>query len=165
MMVPATLTLDQIDDGDLRRLLARFDLAMNRIAPHLAIPGSFWGEPEAGVIGLTVHARDDTPLHSILHESCHIICMDRERRLSLRRDAGGDDIEEAAVCYLQIILADELPSVGRDRLMSDMDDWGYSFRLGSAACWFASDSDDAQDWLRGHGLLDATGRPAYCCRM
>ncbi len=26
----------------------------------------------------------------------------------------------------------------------DMDEWGYSFRLGSAANWFAEDAEDAR---------------------
>ncbi|NIS90685.1 MAG: hypothetical protein GTN98_11520, partial [Woeseiaceae bacterium] len=48
--------------------------------------------------------RSDTPVHSLLHETCHIICMSRERRAELETDAGGDDLEEAAVCYLQVLL-------------------------------------------------------------
>jgi len=46
----------------------------------------------------------------------------------------------------------------------DMDDWGYSFRLGSAAAWFQSDADDARRWLLDRGILDADGRPTYACR-
>ena len=49
-----------------------------------------------------------------------------------RRDAGGDDAEENAVCYLQILWADALPGFGRERMFLDMDAWGYTFRLGSA---------------------------------
>ena len=68
----------------------------------------------------------------LLHEACHYICMAPERRAGFDRDAGGDDLEESAVCYLQVLLADELPGVGRERLCADMDAWGYSFRLGNA---------------------------------
>jgi hypothetical protein len=89
----------------------------------------------------------------MLHEACHVICMDDERRQCLHRDAGGDDLEEAGVCYLQILLADHLPGVGRDRLMQDMDAWGYSFRLGSTRAWFESDAGDARTWLIDHGLV------------
>lgn len=155
---------DDFDDVALRKLLDRYSLALVRVPEHEAIPGSFWGEPEAGIIGKTVFFRGDTPLHSILHECCHIICMDPERRRNLDRDAGGDDMEEAAVCYLQIVLADELPDVGCRRLMDAMDAWGYSFRLGSARSWFASDADDARDWLARHRLLDHDGRPSFRCR-
>lgn len=129
-----------------------------------AIPGSFWGEPEAGIIGNAVYLRPDTPVHSMLHECCHIVCMDGERRRNLDRDAGGDDLEESAVCYLQIVLADELPEVGRERLMRDMDAWGYSFRLGSTACWFEQDADDAATWLTGHGLLTRSLEPTFRLR-
>ena len=52
-------------------------------------------------------------MHSVLHEASHYICMSPARRAQLDRDAGGDELEEAAVCYLQILLADELPAVGR----------------------------------------------------
>ena len=106
------------------------------MAPAAAIPGSYWGESEAGLRGQWLYARGDTPLHSILHEAAHYVCMTPERRASLDRDAGGDDAEECAVCYLQLLLADVVPSLGRERLFSDMDRWGYSFRLGAARAWF-----------------------------
>jgi hypothetical protein len=61
------------------------------------------------------------------------------------------------VCYLQILLADALPAVGRDRLMQDMDEWGYSFRLGSTRAWFETDAEDAQQWLQRHGVIRADG--------
>jgi hypothetical protein len=68
------------------------------------------------------------------------------------------------VCYLQLLLAQTLPNVGRERMCQDMDDWGYSFRLGSAAAWFATDAEDARAWLIRHGLLDPQGELTYACR-
>ncbi len=158
------LTLDDTEPAVLEALLGRFAIALHRVPDRQSIPGSFWGEPEAGVIRNTVFARADTPVHSILHEACHIICMDERRRESLERDAGGDDLEEAAVCYLQVLLADRIATVGSARLMADMDAWGYSFRLGSTSRWFREDAADASAWLRREGLLDDAGRPAYRCR-
>jgi hypothetical protein len=67
--------------------------------------------------------------------------MNASRRASLLRDAGGDDAEESAVCYLQILLTDWLPGMGRARMLLDMDHWGYSFRLGSTRAWFENDSE------------------------
>jgi hypothetical protein len=84
--------------------------------------------------------------------------MTPERRAGLDRDAGGDDAEESAVCYLQVVLADELPGIGRERLFADMDAWGYSFRLGSTRAWFDADALDAQVWLREHGIIDEHDR-------
>jgi hypothetical protein len=134
------------------------------VAPEEIIPGSYWGEREAGLIGATLYARLDTPLHSVLHESAHFICMTPERRAGLDTDAGGDDAEESAVCYLQVVLAQTLPNVSRERMCRDMDAWGYSFRLSSAAAWFADDAEDARDWLIRHGLLDLQGGLTYDCR-
>jgi hypothetical protein len=139
-------------------------LELQLVAPNEVIPGSYWGEREAGLMGSKIFARLDTPLHSVLHESAHFICMTPERRAGLHTDAGGDHAEENAVCYLQIILADSLPNVGRQRMCRDMDDWGYSFRLGGAAAWFAEDAEDARAWLIHHGLLDPQGRVTYTCR-
>jgi hypothetical protein len=141
----------------LERLLAGYGLDIVRVPGGADIPGSYWGESEAGLIGARLYVRDDTPLHSALHEACHFICMDDTRRAALERDAGGDYDEENAVCYLQILLADLLPGVGRTQLCHDMDEWGYTFRLGSASAWFEQDAGDARAWLQRRGLIDAAG--------
>lgn len=145
-------------------LLARFGLELVLLPRSAPIIGSYWGEPEAGISGHRVYARPDTPVHSLLHETCHAICMTGDRRASLHTDAGGDDLEESAVCYLQIVLAGFLPGAGRQRLMRDMDTWGYSFRLGSTATWFAQDAFDARDWLENNGLLTPDGKPTWILR-
>lgn len=147
------------------KLLQKYALNFERVAGDAPIPGSFWGAPEAGIMGATVFARDDTPVHSILHETGHIICMCEERRVSLTGNAGSDDLEESAVCYLQVVLGDYLPGVGRERLMRDMDDWGYCFRLGSTATWFSKDADDARQWLRGQSLLGTDDTPRWTLRQ
>jgi hypothetical protein len=139
-------------------LLQRFGLDRVLVAQQEDIPGSYWGEREAGLIADRLYARLDTPVHSVLHETSHYVCMTPERRAGLERDAGGDDLEESAVCYLQILLADELPRLGRERLCADMDAWGYSFRLGSVRAWFETDAADARDWLRAHALIDEHDR-------
>ena len=133
-------------------------------AQEKAITGSFWGDSEAGIVANNVYVRADTPIHSLLHETCHTICMDAARRSGLDRDAGGDDLEEAAVCYLQILLAEHIPGVGGNRLMRDMDAWGYSFRLGSTGAWFASDAEDAAAWLLEEGLINVDGMPTFKLR-
>jgi hypothetical protein len=140
------------------RLLARYGLELVLVPDGEPIPGSYWGESEAGLKGDCLYARRDTPVHSVLHEASHYICMTAQRRAQLDRDAGGDDLEESAVCYLQILLADELPMVGRETLFSDMDAWGYSFRLGSSRAWFDEDAEDARQWLREHEVVDSHDR-------
>ena len=147
------LTLADIDIDSARALLARRDLALISVCADAAIPGSYWGVPEAGVIGATVYARADTPVHSLLHEACHLIVAPAAKRASIHTDASDSQAEEDATCYLQIVLADELAGVGRDRLMTDMDRWGYSFRLGSAHAWFDRDAEDARAWLAQRALL------------
>jgi len=152
------IRLNCVDRVELAVLLGRYGLQLTLIAPEQVIPGSYWGESEAGLKGDLLYARLDTPVHSVLHEAGHYICMTPERRAGLDRDAGGDDPEESAVCYLQVLLADEIPGVGRDRLFPDMDSWGYSFRLGDTRAWFGTDADDARAWLIEHGVIDAKSR-------
>ncbi len=149
------LTVAALCPDALPALLGEYSLRVEVVLAGAPIPGSYWGEPEAGLSGATLFVRADTPVHSALHEACHFICMSAERRLALYRDAGGDCAEEDAVCYLQILLADRLTGAGwnRDRMLADMDVWGYSFRLGSARLWFESDADEARAWLAGRGLL------------
>jgi len=154
---PAVLLLADVDRVALTLLLARYGLTLALVAAEEEIPGSYWGDSEAGLRGDSLYARLETPLHSVLHEACHYVCMTPERRAGLDRDAGGDDLEESAVCYLQVLFADELPHVGRERLFTDMDAWGYSFRLGSSRAWFAQDAEDARAWLLQHGIIDSSG--------
>jgi len=151
--VPGVMRMDEVGFPVAEKLLARFDLQLHKVPAGAAIPGSYWGDSEAGVIGNAVYARDDTPLHSLLHEACHLIVLPLERRLAVHTNATDSIEEEDATCYLQIVLADELPGVGRARLMADMDAWGYSFRLGSSRAWFEHDATEAQAFLRARGLL------------
>lgn len=157
-------TIENSGGGGLERLLTRFGLTLDVGPGDCDIPGSYWGAPEAGLIGDVVHARPDTPVHSVLHEACHYLCMTPGRRLHLNTDAGGSYEEENCVCFLQIVLAGFLPGFGRQRMMADMDAWGYSFRLGSAASWFARDSADAFSQLQAWGMLDAKGKPTWMMR-
>lgn len=149
----AVLLLRDIASDAVLALLSKHGLALQWVADDAPIPGSFWGEPEAGVIGNTVFARSDTPVHSLLHEAGHLMVMPPERRAAVHTDATDSVAEEDATCYLQIALADLLPGVGSARLMADMDAWGYTFRLGSTRAWFERDADEARDWLQTRGLL------------
>jgi hypothetical protein len=157
--------VSDVPRATLQALLHRYDIELIHESADTVITGSFWGDSEAGIVGRTVYVRADTPVHSLLHETCHVICMTENRRAGLDRDAGGDDLEESAVCYLQVVLADEIESIGRDRLMSDMDAWGYSFRLGNTRDWFQRDAEDAAEFLRNHGLLDSEGKPTFQLRQ
>jgi hypothetical protein len=153
------LRLADIDQHAVETLLAHYGLSLARVAAGEAIPGSFWGDEEAGIIGHTVYARGDTPIHSVLHEAGHLIVLPPERRAEVHTDATDSIEEEDAVCYLQIVLGDALPGVGRERIMADMDAWGYTFRLGSARAWFEQDAENARAWLIEHGLLTQAGKP------
>jgi hypothetical protein len=155
----AAVTLADLDRHEVAALTASYGARLIVLATHEGIPGSYWGESEAGLIGDTVYARPDTPAHSLLHELCHYVCMDDERRAKLATDAGGDDDEESAVCYLQVLLAQKMRGFGADRCLTDMDAWGYSFREGSARAWFEGDGTHARAWLLAHALIDAQQKP------
>ena len=148
------LTLGGIAFDDAAALLRSYGLALQRVADDAPIPGSYWGDSEAGIIGTTVYARDDTPVHSLLHEACHLIVLPPQRRAAVHTDATDSVAEEDATCYLQIVLAAALPGVGSARLMADMDAWGYTYRLGSTRAWFEHDAEDARQWLLERGLLE-----------
>lgn len=150
---------------EIAKLLSRYGIELELEAETAEITASFWGVPEAGIVKNRVYVRADTPIHSMLHECAHIICMTADRRETLNRDAGGTNLEEAAVCYLQIVLADFITGVGRDRLMQDMDTWDYSFRLGRTRCWFETDAADACAWLQQYGLLTEANLPVWRLRQ
>ena len=158
------LRLDDVGAGEVQALLARYGLALVETPAGEPIPGSYWGDDEAGLIADKLYARADTPLHSILHEASHYVCVSPERRAALDTDAGSDDAEENAVCYLQLLLADHLPSFGFSRACADMDAWGYSFRLGATRAWFTHDADDARQWLLAHHLITESNTPTWRLR-
>ncbi|MDB6162801.1 MAG: hypothetical protein JWL98_233, partial [Xanthomonadaceae bacterium] len=135
-------------------LLARYDLQLQVVPDGGPIPGSYWGEPEAGIISNVVHARADTPMHSLLHEAAHLIVLAPVRRAAIHTDASDSIEEEDAVCVLQALLGDVLPGVGGARVLADMDAWGYTFRLGSARAYVDHDAQTAWQWLRARGLVD-----------
>ena len=149
----------------LQNLLVRYGMVVKTVAHNENIPGSFWQPPEAGLVGNVLYIRDDTPVHSALHETCHYICMDQQRRVNLDTDAGGGYEEENGVCYLQILLSEHIAEMGRERMFSDMDEWGYSFRLGSSRAWFEQDAEDAVAWLQQSGLIDNNIEPAWKLRQ
>src|SRR5262245_7452673 len=105
---PVVVTLVDLHRPEVEALIARYGARLVDVPRGREIPGSYWGGAEAGLIENDVFARADTPAHSLLHELCHYVCMDAARRARLAVDAGGDDDEECGVCYLQILLADEL---------------------------------------------------------
>lgn len=152
------LTLADIDIDAVTALLARYGLAFQRVPDGQAIPGSYWGASEAGIIGSTVYARGDTPVHSLLHEAGHLIVLAPEKRALVHTDATDSVEEENAVCVLQALMGDALPGVGADRVLADMDAWGYTFRLGSARAYVEQDAEDAWGWLARAGLVDPATR-------
>jgi hypothetical protein len=149
----AVLTLGDIAFHDVASLLARYDLALERIADDAPIPGSYWGAPEAGLIGNTVFVRNDTPVHSLLHEAAHLIVLPHERRAAVHTDATDSIEEEDAVLVLQALLGEAIPGVGGARVLADMDAWGYTFRLGSAQAYVEHDADAAWMLLHRRGLV------------
>lgn len=157
--------MSQLGLQELASLLIPYGLVCEQVAANVAIPASFWGDSEAGLVANKLLLRADTPVHSALHEACHYVCMTPDRRDGLHTDAGGDYDEENGVCYLQILLAGHLPGSGRERMMRDMDAWGYSFRLGSTRAWFERDAADAYQWLLAHGLVDALRQPTWKLRQ
>lgn len=158
------LCMQDLKSDTFSTILERYKLILQLVEQGGKIPGSFWGDAEAGLIGRGVYVRGDTPVHSALHETCHYICMDRQRRHGLHTDAGGGYDEENGVCYLQILLAGEIPEMGQDHMFADMDAWGYSFRLGSARTWFEQDAGDAREWLFKEGIIDAENSPTWQLR-
>jgi hypothetical protein len=149
----------------LAELLSRYQIQINQVCEGKTIPGTWFGEPEAGIIKNQLYIRSDTPVHSALHESCHYICMDAQRRKNLDTNAAGGYDEENAVCFLQILLADYLPDMNKEKMMFDMDEWGYTFRLGSAKRWFYEDAEEVEAWLLSHKLIHSDKTPTWQLRQ
>ncbi|MEL7311041.1 MAG: hypothetical protein AAFN07_06000 [Pseudomonadota bacterium] len=143
LVVDDMLTTDALSCA-VRTVFREFALVLIVHPDDASLPASYWGDSEAGVTGRSIHVRGNTPIHSLLHEACHVVCTTAAEFV---RDAGGCDDEESAVCAMQLLLAEVLPGVGAERMARDMDDWGYSFREGSAWQFRSGDGRHALDWL------------------
>lgn len=154
----------EIKLSELASLLGKFSINLHLVEDSNTIPGSWFGDPEAGIINNNLYIRNDTPVHSALHESCHYICMSPDRRENLHTNAGGDYDEENAVCYLSILLSEYINSFGRERMLNDMDEWGYTFRLGSSKAWFENDAQDAKTWLIHYEIINHKNMPNWIIR-
>jgi hypothetical protein len=160
----ALVELAQAPRVDVARLLDRYGLTLELVAPEERIPGSVGAGREARVRYDRLYARLDTPLHSILHEAARHACMSPERRAGLDAAVAGAEAEEGAVRYLQVVLADHIRFFGRARMLEDMDAAGPSFGKGSVRTWFESDAGGARDWLRAHELIDERAQPTWKLR-
>ena len=149
----------------IQALFVRYGIVIQCVQQDQDIPHSFWGSPEAGRLVETLYIRADTPIHSLLHESGHYICMPGAQRKQRVVDAKGSAMEENACCYLQVLLADRLEGYDREQLMKDMDDWGYSFRLGSAKSWFTEDAEEVKKWLIEHKIINPDGEITWQLRQ
>ena len=158
------LTIADIQLAQLQSVLGKYNLTVHLVDENQKIPGSWFGETEAGIIENNLYIRNDTPVHSALHEASHYICMAPERRDKLHTNAGGDYDEENGVCYLSLLLSNYIDGFGIDRMFSDMDEWGYTFRLGSSKAWFEEDTKEVFDWLLSHNIISKDGDPDWKLR-
>jgi hypothetical protein len=152
-MGPQVLRYAALNPMRLRNLINSYGLELLEVGENEPLPGCFWGAPEAGIIGTRVYVRADTPVHSLLHEACHLIVIPAPRRHRVHTDASDCQQEEDATCYLQLVLSKRIDGFGLERACADMDAWGYTFRLGSARAWFDRDAEDARAFLSERGLL------------
>ena len=65
----SVLLCNEIDLNNLQALLSRYGMKIQNVNGDESIPGSFWQPPEAGLIDNTLYIRNDTPVHSALHEA------------------------------------------------------------------------------------------------
>src|SRR3569833_166866 len=102
------VTCGEIQLSALKDLLYPYGIEIQPVPDAQPIPGTHFGDPEAGLIANRLNIRGDTPVHSALHDACHYFCLDSSRRATLLTNAGGGYDEENGVCYLQILLAAQL---------------------------------------------------------
>ena len=96
-------------------LLHKYQLSIINVGKQDKIPGSYWGDSEAGIIENTLYVRPDTPIHSLLHEACHYICMDNSRRIKLDTDAEGDYEERKCRLLPTDIIGRSAPADGKSK--------------------------------------------------
>ena len=153
--------LRDIGFDDVAALLARYGLAARARRRRRADPRQLLGRTRSRPDRPRVHARDDTPVHSLLHEAAHLIVLPPERaRRAYRRHRFGRGRRRR---LRAAVAARRRPARRRPRaLMADMDAWGYTFRLGSARAYFERDAEDAGPGCSARGLVVCRPKSAVC---
>ena len=62
-MSPNVITCAELPAKALQQLLRAYDLEVIEVSETDTLPGSFWGDPEAGLIGNRLYVRPATPVH------------------------------------------------------------------------------------------------------
>jgi len=140
--------------------LDRYGLSLHLVAPDEVIPARI-GASARRADGIQIFARLDTAgaFGAARGRPFYLHDAGTARRLGYRcrrRSCGRE-----CVCYLQIILAQSLPNVGRERMCRDMDEWAIRSGWEAPRSGSIQDAEDARDWLMRHGVLDSQSRPTY----
>ena len=103
-----------IDPAGLERLLQRWGLQLRVVAAGDDIPGSFWGEEEAGLIADSLYVRPDTPVHSALHEACHFIFISKEQgNIMAKQAAAAPAVKAGPIQRLRTFYSEVTTELGK----------------------------------------------------
>ena len=96
-------------------LLRPYGLAVRTVPSAGSIPGSYWGESEAGIRGTRLHIRADTPLHFSAFSPRHRMrnlprtpteTLELARRIALDQGARVEDVADPDDGRIRLIDAD-----------------------------------------------------------
>jgi hypothetical protein len=146
----------------LRRRLAAFGvrtveldfMSRSRLDPV----GQFAFHLDTAILGSTVFFRPGAEVDELTHEGCHVAVIPREHRSSVAGDATRwpGYIDEVAIMWLQVELQRDVPGLGVEVALAEMDRIGYSFLAErgevKAAEWWATCEREVVADLAGYGL-------------
>ncbi len=139
---------------------------LERVPAGAAIPGSYWGDTEAGLdrqhrVRARRHARAFVPARALsLHlHGRRAPCRARDRR---RRHA---TTRSAASATCRCCSPSGSTASAQRAACATWTRGATRFREGSARAWFDGDGAHARAWLLDHGLVDSAGQPTLRLRV
>src|SRR3569833_2073887 len=81
------VTCGEIQLSALQDVLSPYGIDVLPVPDAQPIPGTHFGDPEAGLIAHRLYIRSATPVHSALHDACHYLCMASARRARVAHPA------------------------------------------------------------------------------